>query len=394
MNDLDEESVLQRSELYLSTDYQKPEGEVAETIAGTWQRVLNVDLVGVNDDFFEIGGDSLAATVLASELEKHFLCKFSPSSMIEASTVATQTAYIEQQKPARPVPDNFIMCNAEGKRAPLFIVHGAIGYTVYDRCFLEGFDKDQPIVFIEAPGLNGKESPLECIEKFAERYLRAIRQVAPEGNWLLAANCAGGLIALEICKQAERAGERISRLMLIDPMPRLFRTPRQIFWLQWKKRWRAPMPARFRSGWKRLRLSLQNYLSRDDESELAYEVSLDARKQRQSLLEARIRMRVGEQKSSLIPSEIAYNAEAMRQVSHSFSKAIHDYASPRWEGEAFVFRGSESSRNLDVFNTYIPNAKIRISSYPHRNLFTDGILDVQKFLNDVIAADSRGTFTS
>ncbi len=392
MNNPAEESVLQRSELYLSTDYQKPEGEVAETIAGTWQRVLNVDLVGIHDDFFEIGGDSLTATVLASELEKHFHCKFSPSSMVEASTVTTQAAYIEQQKAARPVPDNFIMCNAEGKRAPLFIVHGAIGYTVFDRCFLEGFDKDQPVIFIEAPGLNGKESPLECIGKFAKRYLRAIRQVAPEGNWLLAANCAGGLIAMEMCRQAERTGERISRLMLIDPMPRLFRTPRQIFWLQWKKRWRVPMPARFRSGWKRLRLSLQNYLSRDDESELAYEASLDARKQRQSLLEDRIRMRVGDQKSSLIPSEIAYNAEAMRQVSRSFHKAIQDHASPRWEGQAFVLRGNESSQNLDVLNAYIPNVKIRISSYPHRNLFADGILDVQKFLNDAIAADTEETF--
>jgi len=400
MSNLDETSVLRRSELFLSTDYQKPEGEVEEAVAGIWRRVMNVDSVGVHDDFFEIGGDSLAAAVLASELESRFGCKFSPSNMIEASTVAEQVAYIERQREKQgdsscAIPSNLIVCNAEGKKAPLFIVHGAVGFTIYDRRFMEGFDKDQPVIFIEAPGLDGKEPPLESIETMAEQYLYAMRQVAPEGNCLLAANCAGGLIAMEMCRQAEKAGENISRLMLIDPMPRLFRTPRQKCWLHYRKRWRAAArPKRFRSGWKQLRLSVKNYLSRDDEGELAYEASLDARRRRQSKLETRIRMRVGEEQSSLFPSETAYSAEAMRQVSRSFSKMIREYAASRWEGQAFVLRSSDSSGNIAVLNAYIPNAKVRIASYPHRNLFTDGISDVQIFLNDVIAADSWEAFTS
>lgn len=398
MNNLSEESVLRRSELLLSAEYQKPEDETGEIIAGIWQRVLNVDLVGLHDDFFEIGGDSLGASVLAGELESRFHCKFSPSHIVEASTVATQIAYIERQKEKQKnfsctIPSNLIVFNEGGRKTPLFIVHGAVGFTIYDKRFLEGIDKDQPIVFIEAPGLDGKESPLERIETMAEYYLRAMRQIAPEGNWLLAANCSGGLIAMEMCRQAEGSGEKVSQLMLIDPLPHLFLTPRQKQWRRLKKKWRIPRLKSLRTEWKQMTQFLKNYLSRGDDKEAAaYESSLDDRSWRQSKLETRFRMRADGQQTSWVPSETIYSAEAMRQVSRSFGKAVREYALPGWEGRVFVLRSSDSNRDADILNTYFPNAKSRSTPYSHHNLFTDGLPDILKFLNDAINAASGEPF--
>jgi len=389
MKKLSEEPAMRRSELLLSTGYVEPQGDIGETLAGIWRRVLNIDLVGLHDDFFEVGGDSLGASVIAGEIESLFGCKFSPSLLVTASTVAAQVSYVEQQRNRQQsglsVPSNLIVCNASGRKPPLFIVHGAIGFTFYDKRFMEGFDKDQPVVFIEAIGLDGREPPLDCLKTIAVRYLDALRQVAPEGNWLLAANCAGGLIAMEMCRLAALQGEVVSRLMLVDPMPRLFKNEYQIRWRRWCRRWRSPLPKRWREAWKQFWQKARG--SNDDSEQAAYDVALDVRKHRQSDLEMSIRMRTGQQESTLVPSQIAYSAEAMRQVSRNFGTAVENYAVSRWEGKVFILRSSDSCGNIGVLNTYLPNAEVRIVSCSHHRLFTDGLSDIQKFLNDMITAD-------
>lgn len=378
----DNESVLKRSDLMFSAGYRAPACETGRILADIWQNILRIDQIGLDDDFFEIGGDSLGASVIAGEIETRFGCKFSPSQMIDTSTVEAQVEYVKKQKSAaNPAPSNLIICNAAGKKNPLFIVHGAVGFTIYDRRFLDGIDKDQPVVFIEAPGLDGKEEPLDSIEAMAAHYLNSMRQIAPQGNWLLAANCAGGLVAMEMCRQAKAAGETVSRLMLIDPGSHLFKTPGQVLKLRWKKFFRAPLPKKLRDRWKNFRRGRVD----------AYEASLDDRKRKQSRLERRIQARtVGD--SSLVPSQTAYSAEAMRRVSRSFGLAAQNHVAPKCGERLFALRSSDSDRDDAVLSAYLPFAKTRKVGYGHQELFTDGLSDVRNFLIDAIAAESWETF--
>lgn len=412
MTDMNQEPLLRRSDLMLSAPYQKPEGGIGQAVADVWQRVLNVDLVGMQDDFFEIGGDSLMASALSAGLESRFDCRFSPGNIVEASTVATQIAFIERQLEkqkdvAGATPSNLTVCNERGRKAPLFILHGAIGFTLYDKRFLEGFDKERPVVFIEAIGLDGKETPLEHIESIAERYLAAVRQIAPAGNWLLAANCAGGLIALEMCQQADRSGDKVSRLLLVDPMPQIFRTAFQTYirWLRkrlprifiktafqeyiWrsKKRWLAHIPRQVRSFAGRSS-------DQDDNEQVAYEEFLEKRRKKQSRMEDKIRQRAGEVPNSMVSSQVAYSAEAMRGVSQGLEKAFKRYASSRWNGPTFVLASDDRSRHMGTLRSYFPCAKFRLTSYDHRSLFTQGLLDIPKFFNDSLDPDAENSFLS
>jgi len=224
MSNLDEGSDgFRRIELCLTTPYEPPATDVETGLAEIWQRVLNVDVIGTRDDFFEIGGDSIAAAALAGEIEACFGCNFSPSHMIDHSTIADQAVFLNGYKSAsdnsiNPVPSYLTLFNTDGKKKPLFIVHGNRGFTIFNKRFLDGFDPDQPIGFLEAPGLDGKEPPMEDIKQYAACYLDAIRQTAPEGNWQIVSNCAGSLIGLEICLLAEKSGENVSRLIMIDPI--------------------------------------------------------------------------------------------------------------------------------------------------------------------------------
>jgi thioesterase domain-containing protein/acyl carrier protein len=388
---------LRRSELHLTTPYLKPEGEVETLIAEIWKHVLNVDLVGTQDDFFEIGGDSLAATVIASELEDRFECKFSPSNIIESSTVADQAVFLGlQQKDSAKAIDALPSCltlfNAEGTKAPLFIVHGRRGFTLYHRSFLEGFESDQPVGFLEAPGLDGKVPPLTRITEYAEHYLDALRQVAPEGNWQVASNCFGALIGFEMCLLAEKRGERVSRLMMIDPIDG--RKAAKALWR--RHRWRSERYRELKGRWRGFFGSSPSGVSSEgDGGGAVCDASGDTLTQRYEKYAARIRYRIEDNDRAIMPSRIAYDPEAMQEVAYQLEKAFREYVlRQEWSGRAFILSSPARSRGLDVWNRHLPNVSCRVVDYHHKILFDEGLPEVLSFFRDAMAPGPRGDLRS
>ena len=69
----------------------------------------------------------------------------------------------------------------------------------------------------QAPGLDGRVSPLASVEEFAALYLNSIRRIQPAGPYYIVAMCAGSFIALEMCNQLSEVGESVARLVLLDP---------------------------------------------------------------------------------------------------------------------------------------------------------------------------------
>ena len=77
----------QHSRPNLSNEYVAPDNEMEKTIAGIWQELLGVETVGINDDYFELGGDSLMAAQLISRLREAFEVEIPLQTLFEASTV-------------------------------------------------------------------------------------------------------------------------------------------------------------------------------------------------------------------------------------------------------------------------------------------------------------------
>jgi acyl carrier protein/NAD(P)-dependent dehydrogenase (short-subunit alcohol dehydrogenase family) len=94
--------------------YVAPCNEVQRTLAELWQEVLGIDQVGINDNFFALGGDSLLATQVVSRLRSTFQVELPLQSLFEAPTVAELVKYVEtiqwasqgqQAPPGDPVSD-------------------------------------------------------------------------------------------------------------------------------------------------------------------------------------------------------------------------------------------------------------------------------------------------
>jgi acyl carrier protein len=85
---------LNRKAVGSATGYEAPECETEQKLAAIWVEVLRVERVGRHEDFFELGGDSLAATQLVSRIRASLGVEIPLRLMFEAPTVAGFAEYI------------------------------------------------------------------------------------------------------------------------------------------------------------------------------------------------------------------------------------------------------------------------------------------------------------
>ena len=86
----------------LQTEFVAPRTELERTLAAIWQALLALDRIGVNDSFFELGGDSLLGIQLTATVKKQLGAKVSAVTLFEAPTVGSLAALIESQKGTQP----------------------------------------------------------------------------------------------------------------------------------------------------------------------------------------------------------------------------------------------------------------------------------------------------
>ena len=211
----------QDADLNLSDNGQESRAAAELRLCLMWQQVLGRDKIGASDDFFELGGDSLAATVLAAEIEATFGVPFSLTDIMNFSTVAKQALAISEDcsVPTLRLPPHCVLARAGGLQSPVFIVHGAWGFSFFRRAFIDEVGHDRSVYLFQYPGLDGRSRPPGTVEEIAKLYVGTMQEIQSCGPYYLVALCAGSFIALEMCNMLVKAKLKIARLILIDPHP-------------------------------------------------------------------------------------------------------------------------------------------------------------------------------
>ncbi len=219
----------------LDTAYVEPRNDIERTLVGFWQDLLGVGKVGVEDSFFDLGGHSLIAVRLFAMVKKTFRVDFPISVLFEAPSIAACAKLIaaevgetdtmaEGKAPAAPrrrfthlVP----MHEGEGgPRRPFFLVAGMFGNVLNLRHLAQLLGGDRPFYGLQARGLLGEDQPHRTIPEAAADYIAELRQVQPNGPYLLGGFSGGGLTAWEMARQMEAEGEEVALLVLLDtPLP-------------------------------------------------------------------------------------------------------------------------------------------------------------------------------
>ncbi|NUO56975.1 MAG: hypothetical protein HOV71_29065 [Hamadaea sp.] len=85
---------MNRQALDLSTEYAAPRDAVEQQLAELWAARLEVEPIGIHDDFFELGGDSLLAAELQLAIDQLFGVEVPTWTLFLSPTVAELAATI------------------------------------------------------------------------------------------------------------------------------------------------------------------------------------------------------------------------------------------------------------------------------------------------------------
>jgi amino acid adenylation domain-containing protein len=193
--------------------YRAPVGR-EEELAAIFRDVLGVDRIGLDDDFFELGGDSLAAVELLLMVDEQFGVQLPPSTLLDASTVARLAPLLVHR---RRRGESTVVRLTEASNGPsLFCVAGGGAPAITLRSLAEELAGSCVPYGIQARGLEERSLPDRSVERSARRYLEEIRRTQPSGPYFLAGYSFGGVVAFEMACRLEAAGERVGLLALLD----------------------------------------------------------------------------------------------------------------------------------------------------------------------------------
>ncbi len=186
-----------------------------DQLLAIWEEVLNVQPVGIWDDFFELGGNAqLGARMLDTVAD---ICgnKLPLSFISQGTTIQRLADELLTHVPVSSIIE--VQAGNSREITPLFLVHGDIsGGGFYVLELARGLDRDQPLFVLQQHGLNGKDVP-DSIQQMAEDHVETIRTVQPRGPYRLGGHCVGGLIAFEAAQRLVRDHEKVELLIMIDP---------------------------------------------------------------------------------------------------------------------------------------------------------------------------------
>ncbi|MDF1530065.1 MAG: thioesterase domain-containing protein, partial [Sedimenticola sp.] len=190
--------------------------------------------VGVNDDFFQLGGDSLRGALCTYQLQNAMHETIPITAIFEAPTISEFAVYLEQRHPAgvahllgTPIPISvpiaedkhptpIVPIQSKGDKPPLFCIHPAGGIVFPYYALASYLGEDQPVYGVQDPGIYDPRPVLTSIEAMAACYLEAMKTIQPEGPYYLLGWSVGGLVAYEMAQQLFMQGQRVAALIMLD----------------------------------------------------------------------------------------------------------------------------------------------------------------------------------
>jgi acyl-coenzyme A synthetase/AMP-(fatty) acid ligase/thioesterase domain-containing protein/acyl carrier protein len=192
-------------------------------VAQIWSEVLGLPSVGplqlpsvgLDNDFAELGGDSLSAEEMLAKVHDRLGVDLPSSDLLEYPTVQTFAARARLGATAVPTHPDVMTLSDRSDGTPLFCVAGAGALALTFAPLTRQLD-DRPVYAFQQHGLERRSVPDWSIPAMARRYIELMRVVQPRGPYTLAGHSFGGLVALEMASILATAGQEVRRVVLID----------------------------------------------------------------------------------------------------------------------------------------------------------------------------------
>jgi thioesterase domain-containing protein len=192
----------------------EPTNQLERMLQGLWQELLNIKPVGVEDDYFALGGTSLLAARMFAEISQRLRVRLPLTTILGASTIRRLAAQIEKETQGRR--EVLVPLRRGAGQRNLFLIHDGDGETLLYLNLARRLPDDVNVFGVEPLRASGVALAHARIEDMAAFYIQRIRKVQPTGPYLLGGLCAGGVIAYEMALQLKRAGESVALVAILD----------------------------------------------------------------------------------------------------------------------------------------------------------------------------------
>ncbi len=185
-------------------------------LVAIWEEILNVYPIGIEDNFFDLGGHSLLVIRLLERIEQVFQQKLQMNTIFMKPTIEG-LAEVLQKKVGDDLQLPVIAIQSGEAKRPVFFLHGQWnGDAFYCYPLARALGKEQPFYAIPPYQLkNVVVAP--TMEEIAMSHIKALQAVQPDGPYVLGGWCNGALVAYEMARQLHAQGQAVDLLILINP---------------------------------------------------------------------------------------------------------------------------------------------------------------------------------
>ncbi|HEY7099297.1 MAG TPA: amino acid adenylation domain-containing protein [Terriglobales bacterium] len=186
-----------------------PRDELEEQLTGIWEECLNTHPVGINDNFFDLGGHSVLGATLLTRIEKEFGKRLTLATLFQAPTVERLAAILKLQGWSSPW---LVQVQAgTSSKPPLFFVHARMGY----RALAAELGSEHTVYAVPYDNLFENQTE-RTMQDIALELVDKIRTVQPKGPYFLGGVCLAGRVAYAIARELYRLGEEVALLAIFD----------------------------------------------------------------------------------------------------------------------------------------------------------------------------------
>jgi len=199
------------------SSYVAPQSLTQQQLVQIWEELLEPRPIGITDNFFHLGGHSLLAAELVSRIEEVLGTRLALSTLFAKPTVEQLAEALREGEQAEDAKVRVLRVQAEGNKNPFFFLHGDWTRSAF-YCFAlaRGGGAEQPFYVLEPYNFSVEEGP-PTVEAIAAAHIEVMQTVQAAGPYRLGGFCNGGLLAYEMARQLEAAGEQVEFLGLINP---------------------------------------------------------------------------------------------------------------------------------------------------------------------------------
>ncbi len=202
-----------------------PIDPVEARLKAIWERLLKLNTVELDQDFFALGGHSLLAERMLVQIEGWFGSRLPHSVLVEHPTIRGLAAYLRQNPKGRWPALATLQVGAQ--RPPLFVAHGIGGSLLTFVDLAAELGREQPVYGLQLPAYIDHHQAQ--VSELAANYVKQVRAVQPSGPYNLAGHSSGGVIVFEMACQLTEQGQTVGLLAMLDCDPNTGKNMHQPF---------------------------------------------------------------------------------------------------------------------------------------------------------------------